>query len=139
MAASWPENPSLRRFTYERGEGRSKHRWIHDWAGFLPRKRGPIGKCHSSITEAIAQELLRSGFPATSPYDDSSSDPIEIYNIYRGVPYVAVITQPGKSYHGYPWSGRMPASIRQQLRLRAVEDGTVKVFDRWLQQHSRDR
>lgn len=135
----WPENPSLRGFAYERGEGRFKHRWIHDRAGFLPRKKGPVGKCHSSITEAIAQELLRSGFATTSPYDDSLADPVEIYNLYRGIPYVAVTTQPGKSYHGYPWSGRMPASIRQQLRVRAVEDGTVKVFDRWLKQHSRDR
>lgn len=77
------------------------------------------------------------GFVAPSPYEDDPVAPDEVYNVYQGVPYVAVPTEPGKSFHGYPWAGRMPASIREKLRARALQEGTVKVFDRWLQSHSK--
>lgn len=135
---AWPKNSKLRKFRYERGEGRVKHVWHHDRAGFLPSKRGAVGKCHSSITQDVAQKLLRSGVvEPIEPYDDEQPGPPDrIFNIYRGIPYVAVPTQPGKSYHGYPWSGRLAASVRVALRARAVQEGTEKDFDRWLKEHS---
>jgi hypothetical protein len=36
------------RWRYERGEGRYKHRWSNDYAGFEPGGKGPVGKCPSS-------------------------------------------------------------------------------------------
>jgi hypothetical protein len=124
----------LVQFDYERGEGRIKHRWDRDEAGFRSINGEQVGKCHRSISETIARGLLRSGFVEASPYDDGTpgTAPDEIFNVYRGVPYVAVTTSTGKSYHGYPWSGRMSATIREELRARALQEGTVKVFNRWL-------
>jgi hypothetical protein len=87
----------------------------------------------------MAASLLHSGLVEASPYDDVAHAPDEIYNIYRGVPYVAVPTQPGKSYHGYPWRGRMSATMRERLRARAEAEGTGREFDQWLKQYARDR
>jgi hypothetical protein len=131
-----PATLDLAKLLYERGEGRNKHRWDRDRAGFCPGSRGPVGKCHRSITEPAAASLLRNGLVEDSPYCDRPHAPDCIYNVYRGVPYVAVPTQPGKSYHGYPWQGRMSASIRGRLRERAVEDGHGTEFDRWLKQYA---
>ncbi len=61
--------------------------------------------------------------------------PDEIYNIYRGVPFVAVPTQPGKSYHGYPVRGRIDPHIREQLQARAQVEGTLNEFNRWVDKH----
>jgi hypothetical protein len=132
----WPENPQLTKYSYDRGEGRTKHCWKRDMAGFMPSKRGLVGKCHRSISDPVAQNLLRSGFFGASEYEDETVAPDMIFNVYRGVPYVAVATEPGKTYHGYPWRGRMAATIRAQLRARAQQEGTEKVFDRWLTTHT---
>jgi hypothetical protein len=132
VVVRWPINEDLKKFGYERGEGRFKHKWKHDRAGFVPTKHGPTGKCHSSITEEVAVALLRSGFVEASPYEDSPGAPDMIYNVYAGVPYVAVATTPGKTYHGYPWAGRMSASIKEVLRARAMQEGTVRIFERWI-------
>jgi hypothetical protein len=132
-----PAPVDLAKFLYERGEGRSKHRWSYDRADFRPGDRGPVGKCHRSITETVAASLLHNGLVEDSPYCDAPHDPDCIYNVYRGVPYVAVPTQPGKTYHGYPWRGRMSATIRRRLRERAVADGYGREFDRWLKQYAR--
>lgn len=130
------ENPQLATLAYERGEGRFKHRWSRDQAGFT-RTHPPIGKCHRSITPEIALTLLRSGTFEPSIYEDAPATPDVIYNVYRGIPYVAVPTESGKSYHGYPWAGRMSATMRDELRARAVQQGKRKEFDRWLTDHSK--
>lgn len=131
------ENPALASYLYERGEGRSKHRWNKDEAGFKPAKRGPVGKCHSSISEEIAQDLLQTGIIEPSPFGDDNlcAAPERVYNVYRGIPYVAVHTRPGISYHGYPWRGRMHPQVREQLRARAEQTGDLREFQKWLKKY----
>lgn len=101
-----------------------------------PSPRGPVGKCHNSITDALAKELLNSGVPEINIDESDSGFPKKIFNVYKGVPYEAVPTQPGVSYHGYPWRGRMSRTTRQVLEKRATEDGYGKVFKRWMSKHS---
>jgi hypothetical protein len=134
----------LKRFKYERGEGRHKHVWHRDEAGFVPSRRGPVGKCHCSITDEVAERLLHTGIVApdvwvTPEYGAvwESDYPREIYNLYRGVPYVAVPTRPGISYHGYPHRGRLSASVRKALEERAREEGTLRVLRKWLREHEK--
>ena len=120
-------------WTYERGEHRHKHCWGNNYPGFEPGARGAIGKCPSTLRDADAQLLLASGIP----FYKSEGDPYPsyIYNVYRGVIYEAVPTNPGKSYHGYPWRGRrgrIPQRILEQLRDRARVDGDEKEFKKWL-------
>lgn len=131
----WPVNPALNGYAYVRGEGRHKHRWKHDHAGFLPSGTVDVGKCHRSIDEATATALLRCGVVAPSPYGDDEDYPGEIYAVYRGIPYVAVPTQPGVSYHGYPWQGRMAPSIRRELERRAQQEGHAAEFKQWMKDY----
>lgn len=125
---------------YERGEGRMKHRWKYDYAGFSPSGKGPIGKCPRSITEKVATDILNQGVPF---YDDPDDDmPSKIFSVHQGVVYEAVPTQPGVSWHGYPWRGDLrgrpplPRKIRRQLEGIAKETGYDDEFKKWLEQYS---
>lgn len=124
---------------YERGEGRYKHRWNKDEAGFVPGAKGAIGKCHKSITEEIAERVLSQGIP----YYDQPEDeyPAKIYGVYRGVIYEAVPTTPEVSWHGYPWRGDLrgrnplPRKIIRQLKEQAEHDGYLKEYEQWLKEY----
>ncbi len=124
---------------YDRAEGRKKHRWKYDEAGFHPSPKGPVGKCHASITDELAQSLLRKGVPYFLP---GSTTAEHVYAVYRGVIYEAAPTQPGLSWHGYPWrgdlgAGPLPPRIVRQLREMAEHDGYHKEFEAWLKQYGR--
>jgi hypothetical protein len=72
-------------YTYERGEGRFKHCWNNDEAGFEPSPKGHVGKCHSSINDVVAEDLLKNGIPEIAIDEDSEFDfPERIFNVYRG-------------------------------------------------------
>lgn len=49
------------RWLYDPGEGRYKHKWNRDEAGFDPSGKGPVGKCPNTMTREIAQQLLNDG------------------------------------------------------------------------------
>jgi hypothetical protein len=118
-------------YRYERGEGRKKHCWDEAEAGFRPGKRGEIGKCSNLITDTIAQQLLEHGL-IVPPDDDSDEQyPQEIFNIYRGVIYVAVPTRPGISYHGYPYKGKLTKRVYEKLEERSVEQQCNSEFKKW--------
>jgi hypothetical protein len=125
---------------YERGEGRHKHRWNEDYAGFVPGDKGPVGKCPKSITEERATEILNRGVPY---YDDPDDQvPAKIYAAHKGVIYEAAPTMPGISWHGYPWRGDLkgrrplPNRIIRKLRLQSQESGYMSEFEQWLTQYS---
>lgn len=129
-----PEKPAYR---YDPGEGRYKHRWNKGEAGFEPSGRGPVGKCPKSMNLELAQALLENGIE----YWDGDEFPARIYNVYNGVVYEAVPTEPGKSYHGYPWRGDrgmgagLPPRIRRELEAYARKEGKLKEFLRWMKRY----
>ena len=92
------------KYEYDPGEKREKHKWRKDMAGFLPDGgKNARGKCPSSITHGLARRILQEGVP----YPPNVNPPDKIYNVYKGVVYRAEITEPGKSYHGFPeWNVR---------------------------------
>lgn len=124
---------------YDPGEGKKKHAWNRDEAGFDPSGKGPIGKCHCSITREFAETLLNNGF---SVFADGDPDvPERIYNVYKGVVYEARRTEYGKSFHGFPWRGdkgisrRIPARIIKQLEARAKKANELREFKRWMKKY----
>ena len=65
-------------------------------------------------------------------FSAGTAPPERIYNVYRGVPYVAVPTRPGTSYHGYPHRGRLEPGVVALLRERAEQEGTLREYEKWL-------
>lgn len=127
-----------REWQYERGEGRTKHCWHKDEAGFEPSGKGMVGKCHASITDAVATELLHWGVVYNAP---GTTEPEHVYAVYRGVVYEAAPTRPGISFHGYPWRGdqgrgSLPPRIRHKLAEKAREAGYEKEFWQWMSKYS---
>jgi hypothetical protein len=123
---------------YDPGDRRRKHRWGKDEAGFLDSPSGPVGKCHRSINHEIATKLLREGVVYHAPGTDM---PEHVYAVYRGVIYEAAPTQPGVSFHGYPWRGNqgrpaLPPRILRQLEQCAEAEGYGGAFKTWLKQYS---
>lgn len=125
---------------YERGEGRHKHRWKNDYAGFQPGDKGPVGKCPKSIDETTAQKILNNGVQYYQSQEDTI--PEKIYSVYRGVVYELVPTQPGISWHGYPWRGDLagraplPRWIKRQLETKARESGCLDEYESWMKNYS---
>lgn len=121
------------KYLYEPGEGRFKHRWNNEYAGFDGQP--PVGKCPSTLTPDRAQQLLDDGFPYHQD-PTAAGPPDAIYNVFEGVPYEAAPTTVGRSFHGFPWRGTMPKRIRRQLEARADQEGYGRQFRDWLKQYS---
>ena len=94
-----------------------------------------IGKCPSNLSLKEAERLLNGGIPWNPP-DWSKPWPKKIYVVHEGVPYCAVVTQEGRSYHGFP---EHPANLMRLLRRfledlgeRARQMGRESDFRRWM-------
>ncbi len=127
----------VQRWQFERGDGRYKHRWQRDEAGFLDEAGAYVGKCHSSINLDVANALLNAGVVYHAPGCDT---PEHVYVVYRGTIYEAAPTRPGQSFHGYPWragQGRpaLPPRVLRRLRAMAEAEGTTREFDEWLKRY----
>ena len=132
-------------YRYERGEHRRKHCWNQDRADFVLQNGVLVGKCPKSITDAVAETVLNQAVAEPDPFAvpgrAGNPWPKRLYGVYKGVIYEAVPTQPGKSYHGYPWRGRegrgaLPTEVVVQLRALADAEGYLKDFEAWLDQYS---
>lgn len=122
---------------YDAGEHRAKHCWGHPEADFVEIGDATVGKCPGTLAKSTAEILLNNGFPY---FMSSASYPVKIYNVYNGVVYEAVPTQPGVSFHGYPWRsmpGRksIPRRILRQLEERAVLNGCLKEYKAWIKNY----
>ncbi|MCG5534662.1 hypothetical protein [Ectothiorhodospira mobilis] len=128
------------KWRYERGEGRFKHRWKHDYPGFEPSPRGAVGKCPRHVTDEIAERILNEDAIPSFESEDSPW-PDRFHALYQGVVYEAVPTQPGISYHAYPWRGDLPGrpalmrSTLRQLREYADHNDERAALESWLKQY----
>lgn len=132
-------------YKYERGDHRTKHCWKRDQADFVQQQGHLVGKCPSSITDSVAETILNQAVAEPDPFlvpgRAAASWPKRLYGVHKGVIYEAVPTQPGKSYHGYPWRGRdgrgpLPTLVVERLRAMAEAEGYLKEFKSWLDEHS---
>jgi hypothetical protein len=95
-----------------------------------------IGKCPANFTDERRQALLDKAIPhiTTAPY--SPEFPKRLYAVDQdGTIYTAQTTNPGDSYHGYPYAGRMGKRLIAALRAMAVREGCVAGFEAWLRRH----
>ncbi len=74
------------------------------------------------------------GHITTEPY--SAAFPKRLYAVdMDGTIYTAQTTNPGDSYHGYPYAGRMGKRLIAALRCVAIQQGCEPAFDAWLDDH----
>ncbi len=70
----------------------------------------------------------------TPPY--SEAFPKRLYAVDQdGTIYAAQTTNPGDSYHGYPYAGRMGKSLIDALRAMAQREGCVTGFEAWVKRY----
>ncbi len=130
---------------YEPGDnGRPKHRWNNDYAGFVPARNGPVGKCPRHITQGVAQKILNEdAIPVYIGVE--SAYPDKFYAMYKGVVYEAVPTRPGISCHAYPWRGDLPGrkglpkDVLRHLCQVAKRKDERKEFEKWLKKYGGPR
>jgi hypothetical protein len=129
-------NPSSRR-RYERGERRQKHVGLTAEPEIVRSRRGElVGKCPANFPNERLQALLDRAIPhiITAPYNEAF--PKRLYVVDQdGTIYTAQTTNPGDSYHGYPYAGRMGRRLINALRAMAQREGCVAGFEAWLKRY----
>ena len=118
-----------------------KHNWNKPEAGFETDRDGKhVGMCPSNMPASVAEKLLNNGIEDW-PENWERSYPRAIYNIYGGVAYKALPTNPGVSYHGFPCKGpasypkksdmsvKMKHKILERARTEGCETEIIHWFD----------
>lgn len=129
-----PHEPE--RLIYEPGEHRFKHCWNVPKADFVTQGSARIGKCPSTLSKKLAEQLLNDGIR----YPVGQSHPERIYNVHDGVVYEAVNS--GGTWHGYPWRYRpgrraLPSPILRELQRRAEQQNCLSGYKQWMKDHGR--
>ena len=132
---SAPEPQSPRR--YDKGERRYKHvgRTNQPEIAFTPgNPRMWVGKCPNTLDEADRERLVNEAIPGSNG-DRDLPFPKKIYAVHEGAIYEAQTSDRGKSYHGYPYRGKLARKLKDALRELAVQKGCDQEFDAWVKQH----
>lgn len=120
------------------GNAQPKHKWRNKHPDVVEAPGGEkVGMCPAGIPKETLEHLLNSGIQEFAA-GGQQEHPKAIYNIYGGVPYKAVKTQLGKSFHGFPCvSKRKDVSTRiyRQLLALAEEKGVKAEVERWFKAH----
>jgi hypothetical protein len=93
-----------------------------------------VGKCPSTLTPHDHVRLVNEAIPGGNG-DRDLPFPKKLYVVHDGVIYEAQTTDRGKSYHGYPYHGKLTRRIRRALQAMAEQKGCVNRFDHWVNEH----
>ena len=121
---------------YDKGERRHKHvgssdQPVIEFDRDVPQKW--IGKCPRGLG-AKAQEILAKAIPAPKGDREVDYDKI-LHAVHEGAVYEAQTSDRGKSYHGYPYRGKLSGRTIDALRTMARDDGCLDGFERWVKRH----
>ncbi len=130
-----PDGPGVRR--YERGDNRRKHVGRSATPEIVVSPNGEAtGKCPTGLTAEHRQILLDRAVAhiTASPY--SQAFPKRLYAVDRdGTVYTAQTSNPGDSYHGYPYAGPMGKRLIEALRAKARTQKCEAEFNQWLKRY----
>lgn len=122
---------------YERGENRWKHVGTANTPEIVVTPNGErLGKCPSALNEERRQAMLDNAVAhiVTPPY--SEAFPKRLYAVdIDGTIYAGETSNPGDSYHGYPYAGRMGKRLIAALRTIARRQNCETGFDKWAKRH----
>jgi hypothetical protein len=119
---------------YEKGEKRHKHETANPQPTIAFDPHNPkkwVGKCPVGMAEDLRTRLLNEAIPA--PIGDREIDfPKRLYVVHDGAIYEARTSNHGISYHGFPYRGKLRASLVDALRVMATTKGCLAAFEVWL-------
>lgn len=122
---------------YEKGERRFKHVGSGSEPEFTLVEGSPkkvIGKCPATITSQQRTELLQNAVPLAENDRDLPA-PKKVYAVHEGAIYEAQTSDHGRSYHAYPFRGKLPTAIILALATVADAKGCRDEFEIWLKKH----
>jgi hypothetical protein len=122
---------------YDKGERRYKHvgRGTEAEIEFVPgNPRMWIGKCPATLTPDVRVLLINEAI-AGSNGDRELPFPKKLYAVHAGAIYEGQTTDRGKSYHGYPYRGKLTRRLFDALKDVATEKGYEKEFESWVKRH----
>ncbi len=122
---------------YDKGERRFKHvgtgpEPVIAFEGGDPKMW--IGKCPSTLTEADHERLLNEAISASND-DRDLAPPKKVYVVHEGAVYEAQTSDRGRSYHGYPYRGKLSSRLITELRAMARRKSCLEAFEEWLKNH----
>jgi hypothetical protein len=124
---------------YDKGERRFKHIGQGSYAEIVFVDGNPkmaIGKCPNTLTPKDCEALLEGA--VAGPNGDREIDfPKKLYTVRDGVIYEAQTTTGGRSYHGYPFRGRLSRKLLRELEIMAGEKKCETEFKAWVKLHIR--
>ena len=115
-----------------------KQKWNKSYAAVEAGWGGEkVGMCPAGLSQDTLEHLLNSGIFYFG-HAPAQEHPQSIFNVYDGVPYRAVKTNPGKSFHGFPCVSKrkdVPPTVLPRLLERADQLGVRVEVERWFKQY----
>lgn len=122
---------------YDKGLDRAKHVGRTDRPEIRFHNDNPkfcTGLCPRGIAEELKATLLNEAI-ADDPGDREIDFPKRLYVVHEGAIYRAETTDWGKSYHAYPYRGKLGRSLLDRLTQMADDKACRKDFDDWVNRH----
>lgn len=129
--------PPERRRAYDKGERRRKHVTQSNKPEIKPCYDSPRrveGKCPANIPDDVRDRLLERAVPLPNP-DRNLKGPKKIYAVLEGVIYEAQTSDQGRTYHAYPFKGKLGDGIISALRQMSIDDKCLDEFEGWLKKN----
>jgi hypothetical protein len=122
---------------YDKGEKRFKHEGRGPRPEIQFSRGNPkvfIGLCPGDMAVELREGLLKEAIPASSG-DREIDYPKYLYVVHDGAIYEARTSDAGVSYHGFPYRGKLPKTMLEQLREMAKRKQCLELFEDWVKKH----
>ncbi len=125
------------RRTYQKGQDRYKHVGKSGEPEIVFDSRNPkhyVGLCPRGLPDELRTELLNEAI-ADDNGDRELDFPKRLHVVHNGAIYRAETTDWGKSYHAFPYRGKLGKSLITALGEMAERKGSRQEFDNWVEKH----
>jgi hypothetical protein len=125
------------RLAYEKGEDRYKHVGRSEEPEFSFVSRNPkhyVGLCPRGIPDELKTELLNEAI-CDDNGDREITFPKRLHVVHEGAIYRAETTNWGKSYHAFPYRGKLGRLLLFELGKMADRKNCRRQFDNWVKIH----
>lgn len=122
---------------YDKGERRFKHvgkgpEPVIEFDDSQPKKW--VGKCPNTLSGEDRTNLLKEAIAAPNG-DRDLAVPKKLYVVHEGAIYEAQTSDHGRTYHGYPYKGKLSGTILKALADMAERKECKDLFEKWVKEY----